>query len=207
MQRERLIKELKQQGITHPQVIQALTTIPREKFVPPALSKKAYANTALPIACQQTISQPYIVGLMSQALFTHPFPQKILEIGTGSGYQTAVLAHLFEKVFTIERIRTLHLCAQQTLNSLHFENIHYRLGNGFQGWPEEAPFDAIIVTAAPTHLPSKLINQLSSQSGIMIIPIGKQNEVQKLTLIKKTGAKLEQHILSEVVFVPLINDK
>lgn len=202
-----LIRELETHGITHPAVLTAIAKTPREAFISPFYQKRAYENTALPIDCHQTISQPYIVALMSQALLQHAHPQKILEIGTGSGYQAAILAQLFEQVFTIERIEALHVQAQEILGKLDYHNIQFKLGDGFKGWPEQAPFDGIIVTAATPHLPPKLIEQLHPQGGLMVIPLGNINQVQKLTLIEKKGNYLHQKVLEQVLFVPMIEDK
>lgn len=201
-----LIGELQHQGITHPKVLNAIRQVPREKFVPPTLQYRAYDNTALPIDCEQTISQPYIVGLMSQALFQHPHPQKILEVGTGSGYQAAILAKLFKQVWTIERIQQLSLHAQKTLKELGITNVSYRCADGAEGWPEEAPFDGIIVTAAAEKIPALLLDQLDPNGGVMIIPVGQSHHVQRLTLIKRNEAHFQENILEQVCFVPLISD-
>ncbi len=136
-----LIKQLKLNGIRQCAVLNAIAHVPREQFVLSKLKTKAYDNVALPIEEAQTISQPYIVALMTQALFEHPAPQKILEIGTGSGYQAAILAYLFKEVWTIERLEELHLKAKQTLKHLGFHNVHLKLADGTHGWPEQAPFD------------------------------------------------------------------
>ncbi len=202
-QRE-LIKSLKQQGILHPEVLKALRAVPREAFVLPSFKKRAYANVALSIDCAQTISQPFIVALMTQALLSHPHPKKILEIGTGSGYQTAILASLFKEVWTIERIPELYEQAQPRLRALGFSNIHFKLGDGSLGWKEAAPFDAIIVTAAAKVVPTPLMAQLSSFQGLMVIPLGSQAEVQELTLLEKNGDNVNSAVIELVSFVPLI---
>lgn len=204
--RNMLLKDLKLQGITHPDVLAAILDVPRDKFVLPYLKKRAYENTALPIEEEQTISQPYVVALMTQALLEHAHPQKILEIGTGSGYQTAILSKLFKEVWTIERIEALHVKAKQTLTKLGYNNIHYKLGDGTIGWAEHAPYDCIIVTAAATSLPRKLLEQLSSDGGVMVIPLGRNHQVQELTLIKRNDDKIEKVVLEQVCFVPLIPD-
>lgn len=202
-QRE-LIKTLTSQGITHQKVLDALLAVPRDAFVSPHLKNRAYANEALAIECSQTISQPYIVALMTQAIIGHPNPQKVLEIGTGSGYQTAILASLFPEVWTIERIPELYRSAKERLHNLGYTNIHYQLGDGTQGWSEQAPFDAIIVTAASTSVPPALLSQLSQHGGLMVIPIGSTGEVQILTLLKKHEDRIEKQFLEQVAFVPLI---
>lgn len=199
-----LIDELKSQGITHPAVLEAIFHTPREQFVLPSFKKRAYDNSALPIEAHQTISQPYIVGLMSQALFEHPNPQKILEIGTGSGYQAAILARLFKQVWTVERIQKLYLHAKDTLTKLGFNNIHFKLDDGSLGWEEEAPFDGILVTAAANSAPPKLIEQLNPSGGLMVIPLGAPHYVQQLTVIRRNGDLIEETILEQVCFVPLI---
>lgn len=199
-----LIKTLTEQGITHPKVLNALMAVPRDAFVLPHLKSRAYANVALSIDCAQTISQPYIVALMTQAIMAHPKALKILEIGTGSGYQSAVLATLFPEVWTIERIPELFHCAKERLNKLGFTNIHFKLGDGTKGWSEASPFDAIIVTAATPRVPPALLAQLSPEGGLMVIPLGKTSQVQVLTLLEKKGESVEKHSLEQVAFVPLI---
>ncbi len=206
MSRQSLIKELKRYGITDERVISAITDVPREKFVLPALKKRAYDNVALPIEKEQTISQPYVVALMTQSLLEHPNPQKILEIGTGSGYQAAILSKLFKQVWTVERIETLYSKAKKTLKSLECDNVHCKLGDGTYGWVDDAPYDGIIVTAAAAAIPTALLDQLNPAGGLMIIPIGKNHQVQQLTLIKRNGDSFEERILEQVSFVPLISD-
>lgn len=198
-----LIKTLKNQGISNIKVLTALKDIPREQFVLPQAKKHAYLNEAQTIDCAQTISQPYIVALMTQALMTSPLPQKVLEIGTGSGYQTAILATLFPDIWTIERIPQLYHAAQTRLAKQGFQNIHYRLGDGTLGWQEAAPFDAIMVTAAAATLPPALLAQLAP-FGMMIIPLGQQHEIQQLMLLKKQGEEISSTVLEQVAFVPLI---
>ncbi|MCS5711576.1 protein-L-isoaspartate(D-aspartate) O-methyltransferase [Candidatus Berkiella aquae] len=202
-EQSKLIKTLKQEGITNAKVLAVLGSIPRDAFVLPNFKKVAYANQALSIECAQTISQPYIVALMTQAILKHPHPQKVLEVGTGSGYQAAVLASLFPEVWTIERIPHLYETAKVRLTTLGYDNIHYCLGDGTLGWEEAAPFDAIIVTAAIKEVPPPLINQLAPH-GLIVIPLGTPHEVQMLTLIQKQGDTLRTKILAPVAFVPLI---
>lgn len=200
---EVLLSELRQQGISHPDVLHAIKTVPREEFVPYSLKNRAYDNSALPIDCQQTISQPYIVALMTQALMGAPDRNKVLEIGTGSGYQAAVLATLFDAVYTIERIERLSHQAKEKLDNLGFENIHYKVGDGSLGWEEHAPYDGILVTAATPIPPRNLIDQLV-RGGLLVIPLGPLWGTQKLTLIKKTAYGFTEEILEYVRFVPLI---
>jgi len=202
-----LINELASQGISHPQVLSVMAQIPREMFVSKFYKNKAYQNTALPIDCQQTISQPYIVALMTQSLLdNHPNIKSVLEIGTGSGYQTAILATLFEEVWTIERIEKLYLQAKKRLRNMGFDNIHFKLSDGSKGWLAVAPFDAIIVTAACPELPKELVSQLSLDHGILIIPLGAQKTAQKLTLIVNENGKIQNQEIEKVYFVPLISD-
>ncbi|MFI4938551.1 MAG: protein-L-isoaspartate(D-aspartate) O-methyltransferase [Candidatus Berkiellales bacterium] len=204
-ERDELIQELKRQGINHPKVLQVMQAMPRDKFVLPVYKKSAYDNRALPIHCQQTISQPYVVALMTQALLENvTATEKVLEIGTGSGYQAAILSKLFEHVWTIERIKTLHHDAKKTITKLGIHNIHYSLADGSLGWPDKAPFDGILVTAAANTVPSQLLNQLKPDGGVLIIPIGGPHQVQKLTLIKRQGEEFETSVLELVSFVPLI---
>ncbi len=204
MKAQFLLDELKVSGITHPDVLSAIASVPREKFVLSHLKPSAYDNVALPIDANQTISQPYIVGLMTQALFTHPHPKKILEIGTGSGYQSAILATLFKEIWTIERIETLYQKAKHKLAELGYSNVHCFLGDGAKGLPQFAPFDGILVTAATKTVPQPLLAQLSPQGGIMVIPIGVTGQVQKLTLIVRKGDDYNKSIIERVSFVPLI---
>lgn len=204
--RNLLLKDLKRNGITNQAVLDAISEVPREKFVLPAYKKRAYENTALPIDKEQTISQPFIVALMTQALLEHAHPHKILEIGTGSGYQTAILATLFEEVWTIERIEVLYKKAKQTLVKLGYNNIHYKLGDGTLGWDEHAPYDGIIVTAAALSPPRRLLEQLNPEGGLMVIPIGRPNQVQELTIISRSEGEFTKSVLELVTFVPLIPD-
>lgn len=202
-----LIKELKEEGISHPLVLEAIKHVPRENFMEQSLKKSAYVNTAFPIACQQTISQPYIVALMTQALLENTInPEKILEIGTGSGYQAAILAMLFKTVYTVERIPALYQKAKIILDKLGFENIFYKLGDGAQGWEEHAPYDGIIVTAAAKVAPPKLLAQLKPEGGVMVIPLGEQHKTQILYLVVRQGNNFIPSVLTHVRFVPLIEN-
>ena len=197
-----LLMQLRRQGIIDARVLSAIERVPREKFVTGPFEDQAYENNALPIECGQTISQPYVVAFMTIALDVGP-RSKVLEIGTGSGYQAAVLSHLCRRVYTIERYRTLLREAEVRFRNLDLHNVTTKSGDGSKGWPEQAPFDRIIVTAAAEHLPIELIDQLKID-GSMIIPIGRSTADQKLYRVRRTenGAELEE--LLPVRFVPLI---
>jgi protein-L-isoaspartate(D-aspartate) O-methyltransferase len=174
---------------------------PRHLFVDEALASRAYEDTALPIGYGQTISQPWVVAMMTQALLKHHKPKRVLEIGTGSGYQTAILSQLVGQVWTVERICRLQDRAVQTLAGLHLTNIQHRCSTATLGWPEVGGFDAILSAAAPESLPDSLIDQLAV-GGRLVMPVGA--EVQDLIVIDKTKKGIEQHSLGEVLFVPLI---
>ena len=199
----RLIMELRQQGISDTRVLSAIERVHREIFVSPSFVDQAYENTALPIEEGQTISQPYVVAFMTQALDVKP-PQRVLEIGTGSGYQAAVLAKLCRRVFTIERYRSLLRRAEEKFKSARINNIVARLGDGALGWPELAPFDRIIVTAAAPEIPPALKEQLSDKGGILIIPVGRDSQAQQIMRIVRTGDAYASEELLPVRFVPLV---
>ena len=187
-------------------VMSAMATVPREQFVPDYLQSCAFDNGPLPIGHGQTISQPYIVALMSDLLALEP-DHKVLEIGTGSGYQTAVLSQLCAQVFTVELIEALSKQAQTIFRNLNYNNIETRIGNGYQGWPEHAPYDGIIVTAAATHIPVPLIEQLKP-GGKLVIPVGMPNFHQELMLIEKNmEGDIETRSILGVAFVPLIDSE
>ncbi len=189
-------------GITDEAVIRAMETVPRHRFVPEEYLDQAYANHPLPIGYGQTISQPYIVALMTQELDLEP-GERVLEIGTGSGYQAAVLAELGVEVYTIEIIEPLADLAAERLTRLGYASIHTRHGDGYYGWPGKAPFDAIIVTAAPDHVPPPLLEQLKV-GGVMVIPVGPVGAYQELWRITRTGEETyESESLGGVAFVPL----
>lgn len=202
-QRSRLISNLKASSITNNKVLQAIQTLPREQFVLEKDQALAYENHALPILCHQTISQPYIIALMTQALLEVSPMQKVLEIGTGSGYQTAILSKVVDKVYSIERIKTLHQSADQRLKELKLTNIETRLGDGYQGWPEEAPFDGILVTAATDEIPKALLDQLRPNGGRLVIPVGEPSS-QQLLAIDRHQNNYHRQILEYVQFVPLL---
>lgn len=198
----RLVSELREQGIKDERVLQAIAFLPRHLFLDEGLAKNSYANCSLPIGYNQTISQPYIVARMTEFLLTDDIPDKVLEIGTGSGYQTAVLAILMARIFTVERIKALHDIARRRLRILNMHNVHFRYGDGSKGWRQFAPFDAIMVTAAAAQVPSDLVGQLSI-GGKMVIPVGAGN-VQHLILIRRCKYGFQKSRLEAVKFVPLV---
>lgn len=187
-------------GITDERVLRAIAEVPRHHFVRPAERDLAYQDEPLPIGYDQTISQPYIVAFMTEAAHLTP-GSKVLEIGTGSGYQAAILAKLAREVYTIEVVPALADRARQILNHLGYTNIHYRQGNGYAGWPEAAPFDAILVTAAPPELPQTLVDQLAPE-GVLVIPVGKYD--QQLYEMQNTSTGLVTQRVIPVRFVPML---
>ncbi len=196
---------IKKRGIVDPSVLDALITVKRELFVPTKYREISYNDHPLPIGYNQTISQPYIVAFMTEYLQVKK-NHKVLEIGTGSGYQAAILAKLADQVFTIEIIEPLGDIAKTVLKENNYNNVIVRIGNGYKGWEEEAPFDRIIVTAAPEKIPTVLINQLK-KGGRMIIPVGQTNSMQHLWLIKKNiNGIVEKEKILPVRFVPMVNE-
>ncbi|MEX2523579.1 MAG: protein-L-isoaspartate(D-aspartate) O-methyltransferase [Gammaproteobacteria bacterium] len=200
--RNRLVEQLREMGIRSEAVLEAIRNTPRHIFVDEALSSRAYDNTALPIGYNQTISQPYIVARMTEALFDGYQPEKVLEIGTGCGYQSIILSYFANRVYTVERISALLNKARERFYTLKCRNIHARYADGTLGWPEFAPFDGIIVTAAPAEIPQGLIDQLSL-GGRLIIPVGRQGE-QSLLQITRTPEGIEQKQIDSVSFVPML---
>lgn len=198
---QRLAQSLKQEGITNADVLSAISATPRQIFIDEALEYKAYENTALPIGHGQTISQPYIVARMTQLLLAKGSINNVLEIGTGSGYQCAILAQLVDKVFTVERIKALQRQAKRRLRLIDLHNIAMKHGDGWQGWASKGPFDAIMVTAAASEVPIDLLQQLVD-GGQLIIPIGEQT--QTLMLITREGERFSQQKIETVKFVPLL---
>nr|VFK62974.1 MAG: protein-L-isoaspartate(D-aspartate) O-methyltransferase [Candidatus Kentron sp. TUN] len=201
--RDRLIQQLRKQGITNDQVLAVLGELPRHIFVDEALAGRAYENTALPVGHGQTISQPFIVARMTEAIIAEPSPAKILEIGTGCGYQTAVLAKLAGQVFSVERISALSIGARERLWALGINNVHMKHGDGNEGWIENAPYDGIMVTAAPAEVPKSLLQQLAPD-GRMVIPIGAERGSQKLLLISRSGRHFDEQVLDNVAFVSML---
>lgn len=202
-----LIMSLRNQGIRDTNVLRALEKVPREAFVPPSFVDRAYEDQSLPIECGQTISQPYVVAYMTEKLQVAD-RDKVLEIGTGSGYQTAVLAQLCRRVYTMERYRTLTRAAEQRLADMRLVNVTYLTGDGYQGWPQQAPFDRIIVTAAAPDIPNTLVDQLK-EGGIMILPVDVPTEeleqpYQQIVRVTKTEYGLEEENLIDVRFVPMV---
>ncbi len=203
--RDRLVQRLKDHGIRNTDVLNQIRNVPRHLFVDEALASRAYEDTALPIGLGQTISQPYVVARMTEALLDDFDGETVLEIGTGCGYQTAVLAPLVKKIYTVERIPELLRKTRQRLRDLDIYNVQFRPGDGWQGWPKYAPYDGIIVTAAAPVLPEKLLEQLAP-GGRMIIPVG-QPGWQELTVVNRKDDHFEQVTLDAVSFVPLVPGK
>ena len=201
--RDRLIERLRAKGITNTTVLEAMRSLPRHLFVDEALATRAYEDDALPIGHKQTISQPYIVARMTEALIADGIPQKVLEIGTGSGYQAALLAQIVEKVYSVELIKPLHLQARKLFMSLGIRNVQCKHSDGSWGWENYAPYDAIIVTAAAAEIPTSLLNQLNI-GGKLIIPVGPQESAQQLLTLKRTPDGVTQEKLEDVSFVPLV---
>jgi protein-L-isoaspartate(D-aspartate) O-methyltransferase len=197
-----LAQLLHKEGIKNTKVLAAIAKTPRELFLPDALKHKAYQNTALPIGQGQTISQPYIVARMTELLLeSDNQPQSVLEIGTGSGYQTAILAQLFVKVHSVERIKTLQFQAKRRMNQLDLHNVKMKHADGWLGWNSKGPYDAIIVTAAASSIPQILYQQLND-GGRLIIPVGREN--QQLHCITRNGENFDEKIIESVRFVPLV---
>ena len=198
-QRRNLVDQLRSQGITSSTVLEAMLKVPRHKFVPSSQQNLAYQNRPLPIGHDQTISQPFIVGYMTEAASIAP-GEKVLEIGTGSGYQAAVLAELAKEVYTIEIIPELAEGARTVLRELGYKNVQVKTGNGYEGWTEHAPFDAIVVTAAPDEVPQALVNQLALR-GKMVIPVG--STFQEMVIITRDETGVVQRRTIPVRFVPM----
>ena len=201
--RARLVLGLRSGGVTEPAVLNAIEAIQRDLFVPQLFKERAWEDSALPIACGQTISQPLIVGLMTQALQLKG-RHRVLEIGTGSGYQTAVLARLVRYVYTVERYRTLLGEAEARLKALHVQNVISRFGDGHEGWPEQAPFDRVLVTAAPAEEPRRLLEQLKP-NGVLVAPVGRGPVQSLLRYVGDGKGAFVKEELGEVRFVPLLS--
>lgn len=196
-----LVAKLQEAGVVNPNVLEAVATTPRDLFLDPALAHKAYENTALPIGQGQTLSQPYIVARMTELLMGHR-PTKVLEIGTGSGYQAAILAKLVPSLCTVERIKALQIQARQRLKRLDLHNVSFKYGDGWKGWPNKGPFDGIMVTAAANQVPEALLHQLANE-GVLVIPVG--DDAQQLMKIIRKGNDFISEVIEAVKFVPLVN--
>jgi protein-L-isoaspartate(D-aspartate) O-methyltransferase len=199
------VERLRKGGIGSTAVLEQIRNVPRHLFVDEALASRAYEDTALPIGLGQTISQPYVVARMSEALLDGFEGDSVLEIGTGCGYQTAVLAPLVKKIYTVERIRELYQKSRQRLRDLDIYNVQFRPGDGWEGWAKYAPYDGILVAAAAAEVPQKLLEQLAP-GGRLIIPVGPSGR-QDLIVVTRTGDQYEQESLGEVSFVPLVKGK
>jgi protein-L-isoaspartate(D-aspartate) O-methyltransferase len=197
---EMVERQIRQRDVTNPRVLDAMRAVPREQFVPQALASQAYDDGPLPIGFGQTISQPYIVAYMTEVLDAAP-SHKVLEIGTGSGYQAAILGELVREVYTIEIVPELAQRAETTLRALKKTNVHVRAGDGYAGWPEQAPFDRIMVTAAPEELPRPLVEQLAP-NGRLVVPVGAQGGPQWITVVEKTAMGVVERRTIPVQFVP-----
>jgi protein-L-isoaspartate(D-aspartate) O-methyltransferase len=196
--------QIKFRGVRDEAVIRAMLKVPRHKFVPPASQREAYGDYPLPIGHGQTISQPYIVAAMTELLQLTP-EDRVLEIGTGSGYHAAVIAEIAAEVFTIEIVEPLGISAAERLRELGYDNVHVKVGDGYLGWPEHAPFDAIIVTCAPENVPAPLVEQLKP-GGRMCIPVGPMGEQELYLLTRRPDGTLETRSVFPVRFVPLVRD-
>lgn len=201
--RERLVARLKEEGIRNPAVLNLIRSSPRHLFVDEALASRAYEDTALPIGLGQTISQPYIVARMTEALLEEGVPEKVLEVGTGCGYQTLILAKLVPQVFTVERIAALQQRARRTLNDLKVRNVRFKHADGGWGWPQHAPYDGIVVTAAPEEVPQVLMEQLAI-GGRMVIPVGAAHGQELLLVTRTDETHYTRKVLDRVSFVPLL---
>lgn len=201
--RSRLVQRLQDQGITDPQVLDVMGSTPRHIFIDEALSHRAYEDTALPIGFNQTISQPYIVARMTELLLSEGPMSKVLEVGTGSGYQTTVLGQLVDKVYSVERIRPLQEKARKRLQLLSLRNVQLRHTDGGMGWPEQAPFEGILVTAAPEQVPPELLQQLAI-GGRLVIPVGGRQQELKL-IVRESETEFRTEVLEGVKFVPLLS--
>ena len=199
--RERLIQRLMDQGITRFEVLEAIRSVPRHLFVDEALAHRSYEDTALPIGYGQTLSQPYVVAKMSELALAHGRPKKVLELGSGSGYQTAILASLVDEICAIERIKPLLDRARRQLRELRVRNVRLRHGDGLDGWSSEAPFDLILGAAAPEHIPSGLLEQLAP-GGRLILPVGGRR--QQLIMVTASPECYFEEVIEEVNFVPMV---
>jgi protein-L-isoaspartate(D-aspartate) O-methyltransferase len=201
--RDRMIaRHLRPRGISDPGVLRAMALVPRELFVPPSSRHRAYTDHALPLSHGQTISQPYMVAMMTQALELQG-GERVLEVGTGSGYQAAVLSELCSRVWTVERVPELAQTASRLLRDLGYDNVEVRVGDGSRGWPEEAPFDAILVSAAAPHPPPSLLDQLEFHGGRLVVPVGEQ-DLQRVLRLTRSGSEYTTERMTACRFVPLL---
>lgn len=203
--RARLVERLRERGITDEALLEVISMTPRHLFIDEALSHRAYEDTSLPIGYQQTISQPYVVARMTQALLSDGPLNRVLEVGTGSGYQTAILAQMVDKVYTVERIQGLLERAREHLKLVGLRNVQFRHADGAVGWPERGPYDGIIVTASPRRIPEELIEQLA-QGGKMVVPLD-NGHGQQLVLIRAGEGGIETEVLEKVKFVPMVGGR
>ena len=203
--RMRLVDRLREQGVQNELILEIISRTPRHALIDEALAHRAYEDTALPIGFNQTISQPYIVARMTEELLADGALKHVLEVGTGSGYQTAILSQLAERVYTVERIAGLAMRARERLDAMGYRNISFRHSDGGSGWAEKGPFDAIMVTAAPRAVPEELILQLAD-NGRMLVPVGEPSQ-QELFMIRKIDGEILQTSLEPVRFVPLLGGK
>ncbi len=201
--RERMVDLIRRRGVKDSLVLEAMRSVPRHKLVPSGQLEYAYADHPMPIGHRQTISQPYIVALMTKSLELSP-GDRVLDVGTGSGYQAAVLAEMGMEVYTIERIPELHETAAKALEDMGYD-VHCRLGNGYEGWPEHAPYDGIVVAAAPSQIPEPLIDQLA-EGGRMVIPVGRVHGYQTLWKVIKENGEIRKVDLGGVAFVPCVDE-
>ncbi|RDH85315.1 MAG: protein-L-isoaspartate(D-aspartate) O-methyltransferase [endosymbiont of Galathealinum brachiosum] len=202
--RDRLVERLRSKGIQNEKVLEVMRSMPRHLFMDEAMSSRSYEDSALPIGHGQTISQPFIVARMTEVILSRGIPDAVLEVGTGSGYQAAILSQLVPKVYSVERIVALQTQARERYHMLGIHNISLKHSDGSWGWPQHAPYKAIIVTAAPETVPQGLLDQLDI-GGIMVIPVGGQQAVQKLLLITREADQFVEEELDAVKFVPLLN--
>ena len=204
-QREQMVEtQLKSRDIQSERVLEAMKKVPRHLFMPASVRQYAYVDSPVPIGQGQTISQPYIVGLMTQTVDPKP-GDRALEVGTGSGYQAAVLGELVKEVFSIEIIPDLAERAGKVLSDLGYDNVEVRQGDGYQGWPAKAPFDIILITAAPEEIPQPLIDQLA-EGGRLVVPVGPQGEIQTLTLVTREMGEVKKTYITDVRFVPMTGE-
>ena len=202
--RDRLIQRLREKGITNESVLEVMRSVPRHLFIDEALAHRAYEDTSLPINHGVTISQPYIVAKMTELILSKGTPDSILEVGTGSGYQAAILSRLIKRVYSVERIAVLSNQARVRFSQLGYDNIKLKHTDGSWGWEEHAPYPAIIVTAAPAEVPDALLDQLAD-GGILVIPVGAQSGTQSLLVVERQGNEFVRHKYEDVFFVPMLD--